>query len=400
MAQVKPVLAALGLLLLARPALADPLEDAQRRKLEELRSDIAGQVHLTALDMVDELVLGWKTEPVFAEATPVVLASVTVPVGMGAGMEALVENHLAEVLSANPATNVQLVHCPSCTSVVVHSGPEATVVSRGIDNPDALAQLEDTATQGQHALYVDIEAEGAFLVLRARLTRLTAQRPIVWSHTIASSTSVPSMLRAPQQLMTADEARDAYLDALQGRGEVRVPLRVVVRTYAQPPDQAAVAPPPFLWFQSGAELALTRGAGWTGSLIGGFSFIPDAYMGIMGQARASRLITGRVRSHSRPDVYAFFGASVTNVWGPGTEPFSGQVLTGDDILTNQNEDIINRDTFGTLQGGLDVRVGSRMGMSAYFEHMPSMRENPNMGAYVTILNVPFQSFGTEVAFWF
>ncbi len=397
---MKPLLAALGLCVLATSALADPLEDAQRRKLDELRSSVAGEVHLTALDMVDELVLGWKSEPVFADATPVVLASVTVPVGMGSGMGALIENHLADVLAANPGTHVQLVHCPSCTAVVVHSGPEATVVSRGIDNPDALAELEDTTSQNQHALYVDIEAEGAFLVLRARLTRMTRERPIVWSHTLASSTSVPSMLRAPGQLMTADEARDAYLDAIEGRGDVHVPLRVGVRTYAQPEDQAAVAPPPFLWFQSGAEVSLTRGAGWTGSLMGGFTFIPQAYAGLMGQARASRLITGRVRSHGRPDVYAFFGAAVINVWGPGTEPFSGRVLTADDILTAQEEDIVNRDTFGALQGGLDVRVGSRMGMSFFFEHMPSMRENPNMGAYVTIVNVPFQSLGTEVAFWF
>ncbi len=398
MAQVRAAL--LAWLLLPSLAVADPLEDAQRRKLEEWRGEVASEVHLSALDMVDELVLGWNEDPVFSTPTPVVLASVTVPAGLGSGMEALVENHLAEVLSANPGTNLQLVHCPGCTAVVVHSGPEATVVSRGIDNPDALAQLEDTTTQGQHALYLDIEAEGAFLVLRARLTRLTPERPIVWSHTLASSTTMTALLRAPDELITADEARDAWFDALEGRGDVRVPVRVVVRTYAQPDGQAAVAPPPFLWFQSGAEMSLTRGAGWTSSLIGGFSYIPQAYMGLMGQVRAGRLITGRVRSHSRPDVYLFAGAAVNNVWGPGTSPFQKDVLTADDILVAQDQDIVARTSFGSLQLGADVRVGSRMGMSFYFENLPAHGDNPNMGAYVIAFDIPFQSLGTEVAFWF
>lgn len=400
MAQVSRLFA-LGALCLSTVAWADPVDDAQQRKLDEVRSEIAGEVHLNALDMVDELVLGWKAEPVFADPTPVVLADVTVPVGMGAGMQALVENHLAEVLGANPSTNIQLVHCPSCTAVVVHSGPEATVVSRGIDNPDALDKLEDTASQGQHALYVDIEAQGAFLVLRARLTRLTPERPIVWSHTIASATSVPSMLRSPNQLVSAEEAREAYLDVLRGRGEIHVPLRLGVRTYAQPQDDAGgLAPPPFLWLQSGAEIDITRGGRWTTSMLGGFSFIPDAYMGISGQARVGFLMTGRVRSPNRPDVYGFLGTAVISVWGPGTESFGGENPTADDILTAQNEDIVNRDTFGALHAGVDVRVGSRVGLSLFYEHMPSMRDNPSMGSYVTVLNVPFQSLGTEVTLWF
>ncbi len=399
MAQVSRMfaLAALGL---STSAWADPFEDAQQRKLDEVRSEVAGDVHLHALDMVDELVLGWKEEPVFSDPTPVVLADVTVPVGMGAGMQALVENHLADVLGDNPGTHIQLVHCPSCTAVVVHSGPEATVVSRGIDNPDALEKLEDTASQGQHALYVDIEAQGAFLVLRARLTRLTPERPIVWSHTIASSTSVPSMLRKSDQLVSAEQARRDYLDVLTGRGDIHVPLRLGVRTYAQPEDGGALAPPPFWWIQSGAEIDITPGGRWTTSLLAGFSFIPDTYMGLSGQARAAYLVTGRVRSPNRPDIYVFLGSAVINVWGPGTESFGGDNPTADDILAAQLEDIVNRDIFGTVHAGVDVRVGSRVGMSLFYEHMPSMRENPSMGSYVTVLNVPFQSLGTEVTLWF
>ena len=401
MAKVKLAhMATAALALLAVPAWADPVADAMDRRLLEARASVAAEVHLHAFDLIDELVLGWKDEPVFAAPTGVVLADMGVPVGLGVGMQALLENHLGEVLGANPDTQLQLVHCPACTSVVVHSGPEATVVSRGMDQPDALEQLEGASLQSQHALYIDVEAQGAFLVLRARLTRLTPERPVVWSRTLASSTSLPSMLRAPDALTSADEARQAYLDLLEGRGSVHVPLRVGVRTYALPYDPTGLAPPPFLWVQSGVEVDLRRGGRWTGSMLGGFSFIPDAYMGIMGQARVGYLMTGRVRSMSRPDLYGFVGVSAISVWGPGTESFGSTTLTADDVLTAQDEGIVNRDTFGTIHAGVDLRVGRRIGLSFFYEHMPSMRDNPNMGSYVTILNVPFQSLGTEVTLWF
>ena len=105
-------------------------------------------------------------------------------------MQALLENHLSSVLLANPDTGIQLVHCPSCTGMVVRSGPEGTVISRGIDQPEVLAQLGENSDT--HALFVDVEAQGQFLVLRARLTRLTPELPVVWSRTFSSSTSTAS----------------------------------------------------------------------------------------------------------------------------------------------------------------------------------------------------------------
>ena len=44
---------------------AAPVEEAQRAELDRLRAEIAGQVQLTAYDLVDELVLTWKNEPIF-----------------------------------------------------------------------------------------------------------------------------------------------------------------------------------------------------------------------------------------------------------------------------------------------------------------------------------------------
>jgi hypothetical protein len=397
-AQVRRLLLAWIALMLGGPALAaTPEEEATAAELERVRKKVANQVHLSAFDLIDEMVWRLSKDPVFADPTPVVLADVTVPVGLGTGLSALVENHLTDVLLENPTTNVQLVHCPECTAVVVHSGPEGTVVSRGIDNPEALERL-GTQT-GQHALFLDIEAEGTWLVLRARMTRLTPDRPIVWSQTLASSTSSASLLRSGDDLKSADDAREEYLDALKGRGPISVPLRIALRTYAPPDDPQRVPPPPFLWVQSGVELSATRARGWTASLIAGYSFIPDAYQGLLGQARFKRLLTGRSRSLTRPDLYGFIGGAAVTVWGPATASFQNEPISADDILQAQNGDN-PRSIFGTFQVGLELRVGNRIGLSSYLEHMPSLRTSPNLGSYVRVLGVSYQSLGTEVTFWF
>lgn len=387
----------LGLCAAAPARAASTVEQAQLAELDRLRAEVADEVQLSAYDLVDELVYGWTSEPVFDKPTPVVLASVTVPVGLGTGLEALLENHLNAVLAANPTTNLQLVHCPTCTAVVVHSGPEATVVSRGIDDPAVLDELGGAT--GKHALFLDVEAEGTWLVLRARLTRLTPDLPIVWSHTIASSAGTPALLRQPHDLKSAAEARQDYLDALHDRGPVTIPLRFVVRSYARPAEDTGVPPPPFIWFQTGAELGATDARAWTASVLLGYSIIPEAYQGLMAQARISRLLTGRARSMSRPDLYAFVGAALLTVWGPATGAFQEEVLTADElILALQGDD--PRYTFGTLHLGLDLRLGNRIGLSTFLETMPSLSSTENIGSYADVAGIRFQSLGTEVTFCF
>ena len=306
--------------------------------------------------------------------------------------------HLATALVAHPDTQLQLVHCPACSAVVVHSGPEGTVVKRGVDDPEVLAKLG--ANTGRHALWVDIEAEGSFLVLRARLTKLTPELPIVWSHTRSSAASTPSLLRQPERLTTAAEARQDYLDALRSRGPIAVPLRFGIRTYATPNDaeQPGVAPPPFLWLQSGVEVATTDARAWTTSFIVGYSFIPQAYQGILAQARIKRLV-GRTRSLTRPNLYGYVGAAAVSVWGPATGAFSNEILTADQVLLSVDDEEGPRTSFGTLQVGAELRIGNRVGLSSFLETMPTYASSPNLGAYVPFV-FRWQALGTEVSFWF
>lgn len=377
---------------------ADPAEEAQRIELERARAQVADQVHLAAFDLIDELVYQLRQEPIFAEPTPVVLAGVSVPVGLGTGMQALLENHLAGVLIANPEANLQLVHCPQCTAVVVRSSAKGTVVSRGVDDPALLAELGVEA--GRHALFIDVEAEGAFLVLRARLTELSPSLPIVWSHTLSSSTSSPALLRDSTALKSAEEARAEYLDVLNGQGSVVIPARVSVRTYALPEgDNAGTAPPPFIWLQAGVELSPTVARRWTSGMTLGYALIPEAYQGLMAQARLSRLVSGQARSLTHPDLYLFGGLSLSTVWGPATASFRNQTLTLDEILTDTALDE-PRATFGALQLGAEVRLGNRVGFGVFLETMPQFKTSRNFGRYATLGPIEAHAFGAEVALCF
>ena len=119
----------------------------------------------------------------------------------------------------------------------------------------------------------------------------------------------------------------------------------------------------------------------------------------MAQSRISRLLTGRVRSHTRPDLYGFLGAAVISTWGPATASFREEQLTADELLTDSEGDD-PRSAYGALHIGADLRIGNRIGVSTFLETMPALRNSANLGDYVFFAGVGFQSLGTEVSFWF
>ncbi|MCA9569755.1 MAG: hypothetical protein KC656_18050, partial [Myxococcales bacterium] len=59
-----------------------------------------------------------------------------------------------------------------------------------------------------------------------------------------------------------------------------------------------------------------------------------------------------------------------------------------------------RYTFGAIHFGLDLRLGNRIGISAFLEHEPSLRRSNNLGAYTRLLGTDWDSFGTEVTVCF
>lgn len=373
---------------------ADEDEQAQRVELETLRAQVADQVQLTAFDMLDDLVFEWTQSPPFDEATPVFVADVSVPIGLGTALSSLLENHLAALLLANPSTNVVLSHCPSCQALVVHSGKDGTVVSRGLDNPEVLKRIGGAG--GKHGLHIDFAAEGAWLVLRARITKLTPDLPIVWSRTLTSAAGKASLLRSPIALKSAEDARNEYLDALHGRGLFDLTLRFNVRSYSA--GSSGIPPPPIVWLQTGAELSLTHAHAWLASTVLGISWLPEAYLGLMLETRISRLISGRTRSLTHPDVYLFFGGTVTTLNGPAIGPFRTE--NSDQIRREATSLTDTRATFGALHLGLEVRLGNRLGAGLFLENMPYYQTDGRIGEMLDLGIVELHSLGVEVSVWF
>lgn len=385
----------LGLALFSGAAQANPVEDAQRRALEDLRRRVANQVQLSAYDMLDQLVYEMTQAPPFDQPTLVFLADMTVPIGLGTGLEGLLENHLSSVLLGNPSSRLTLAHCPSCTAMVLQSGPAGTIVSRGLDNPEALAKLG--GAEGRHGLYIDFAAEGAWLVLRARITKLTPDLPIVWSKTLTSAAGAPSLLRQPTALKSAADARQEYLDALNDRRPIAVPIRFTLRSY-EISDDSGTAPPPVLWLQSGFEFALTQAHEWLASLVLGFAWLPEAYDGVMIQARMSRLISGTERSLTAPDLYLFLGGALMTLNGPAIAPFATDNF--DQLRQQAQGSLDTRATFGGLHLGFELRVGNRLGASVFLENMPAYNGTTRMGTFLSNDIIEFHSFGAEVSLWF
>lgn len=397
MRRISLVLLSALLPLVARAADSATVE-AQRAQVEALRKEVAGQLQLQAYDLLDELVYGWTQAPVFPVETPVVLADVTVPWGFGSGLQALLENHITGLLIKNPRSHMRLAHCPACTSMVVRSGAKGTVVSRGVDEPEALSAAS-AQSGSHHALFLDFEVEGSALVLRARVTSLEPSLPIVFAKTLSSSTSTAALLRSDEHLKSAAEARQEYLDALQGRGPLLVPMRLGIRSYASRPGDAPVMSAPFVWLQLGAELSLTQTRAWTASLSGGVSWAPQLHTAFLGQARISRLLTGSVTSLTHPDLYGFVGLSVISVHGQSALAFQEKVPTLENLklqLTG-NEPTA---TFSALQVGLELRIKNRLGAGIFLENLPSLGSAQAIGRYVNLGIIQFQSLGAEVSVCF
>jgi hypothetical protein len=386
----------LVLLLLARSARAADAAPEQERQLELLRAEVGSEVQLQAAGLLDELVYQWTQQPPFEADTLVVLAGLSVPVGLGTGLEAYLENHFSGLAVKHPATRVQLAHCPACSAWVFHSAAEGTTVSRGFDNPQSLERA-GLASSARHALFLDFEAEGSSLVLRARITTLDAQQRIVFARTLSTATGVPALLRSGERLVSAREARQEYLDALSGRLFL-VNVRLGVRTY-RAGDNGLVAASPFLWLNVGLEASFSQARAWTAALIGGVSWLPDSHVAVQAQAKLARLLTGNTVSLTTPDLYAFVAGSVFFGQGQAMLLFRGGLPTLDDILNTQSGNL-PRSTLGMLSIGLELRIKNRIGLVAYLESLPGLEGSQNVGNFLDLGFIRFQAIGVEVSFCF
>ena len=376
------------------------VDEENRAKVELLRAEIANQVQLHAFDLLDELVFSWKEAPPFASSTLVILADVVAPVSYGSGFEALIENHIAQLLIANAEANMALAHCPACHALLVHSGESGTVISRGVDQPKSLAKLRGQSG-AEYALFLDFEAEGTSLVLRARVTRLDDELRIVYARTMTTRLSPAPLLRKSSRLVSAEQAREDYEALLDGRGPIAIPVRMVLSAFAPNTDGLGF-PIPIPWLQAGAELSLGQARAWTGSLMVGATFLPQFQSGIMVQARFHRLLTGSSYSLTSPNLYASVGVALAGLAGPGAALL---VPVSENPITNLLGSFA---TYPSVQAGLELRFNQRISACVIIESMPTLWTSDNVGNWsneiapegIDLSFLPVNSVGMEVSFIF
>jgi hypothetical protein len=380
-------------------------EDMQRAQVERLRLEMTNTLHLKAYDLVDELVYGWTQAPPFATDTAVVVGDVVVPYGFGSGLEALVENHLTGLLTKHTETHVRLAHCPACHALTVRSTAKGTTIARGIDQPEALRDA-GVAVSARHALFLDFEAEGAALVLRARLTTLDDDLTIVGARTLSSSTSSAALLRAGDTLVSAEAAQKQYLDALTQRGPLTVPLRLAVVQFSPPSEDPETGAPagigtvPLLWLQVGAEMGINHARAWTGTFTVGGTWLPQLYSGFMGEVRVSRLLTGAAASLTQPNLYAFLGGSLVTLFGPSALLLRDDAPNLADLIAASTGVSTPMTVYPALSLGLDLRIGNRVGAGLFVQTAPTLASSPSIGRYLDFGLVQVHAIGGEVTLCF
>jgi hypothetical protein len=384
---------------------------ADMAEADALRASFASNIELKAADLLDELVFSWTQNPIFSAETGIVVAEISVPIGLGTGLESYLENHLSSLLLHNPSTKLKLVHCPDCTAIVVHSGAKSTVIGKGLNQPEVLSSLAGNAS-AKYALFLDFEAEKSSLVLRTRITELTPALPIVYARTLSSATSATALLRSPTELKSAADARREYLALLRDKGAFSFPVRVIVRNYAQPDSgfssynasgqmiSASLAVPPFVWFEAGLETAFTQEKLWSAEVSLGFTSQDKSHDGWSAGGRISRLLFAPARSLTNPDLYAFAGASVLNLRGSSAALFRKDPPTTDQLIADLAGNT-PRSSFATYRLGLEMRVKNRISLSTFLETMPTFQNSTQtFGSYVDAGITTFQCAGVEVGFWF
>ncbi|MEY3901541.1 MAG: hypothetical protein RL189_847 [Pseudomonadota bacterium] len=387
---------------------SEPVLPEEVSLLERSRAAVASELQLMSADLLDEFVFGLKVNPIFATRSNVVLGGVNVPYGFGAGMTAYLENHFAELILKNPETRMELVHCPECSAVVAHSGPRATVMGRGLRLNEVLSSA-GIGTIAKYAVFMDIEAEKSQLVLRGRITEIRENLPIVYARTISTSTTSPVLLRSSANLKSASEARQEYLDVLRNSPFFSFPIRVGVHNYAQYSPQATdpwveraagggLLIPPLVWFIVGAETSFSQSRVWTAEFNLGITNQIDSHDGWLAGGRFSRLISGRMRSLTEPDLYLVLGGAVTSLRGNTAASFRKNSLNVAEIIAKRTG-AQPRASFSSFRLALEARVKNRVSLSAFLESMPAFSGSSNFGTYLDA-GLQFQSAGMEVGFWF
>lgn len=348
---------------------------------EVIRMDI----RLMGADLVDEMIYDWKKQPPSREALPLVVAELVAPVGLDDRFQVEMENRLSEVLRFNPDVSVSLVHCSLCTRMIAKSTPQGTILARGIDQPEVLTELE-REMPGRKALSLHFEAAGRELQLRAHIFELTPPQKIVWSKTYSTSMSARRALQSPTHLVGIDEARKEQDDIIAGRTTLQVVTRPVLRIFNSADPAIQVAPIPFV--EQSVENQLMPDRAVTSALTLGFASLKDSLSAWTVGGHVAKMLGSP--SLTMPDLYMFFGVHYIRMRGPTASAFSseGEILYLKAIKPTAEP----KASLGVFRLGLEVRIKYRLGMLAFLENYPTLKQSKTVETK-SVLGLSYQALG-------
>lgn len=342
---------------------------------EVVRMDI----RLMGTDLVDELVYEWKKSPVSSEPTPLILAEVIAPVGLDDRFQIEMENRLAEVLRLSPGVPISLVHCSVCARMVAKSTPQGTLISRGIDQPEVLNELEKQFP-GRQALSLHFEATGRELQLRARIFELKPPQKIVWAKTLSTSMSARRALQDPARIVGVEEARREQNEILAGRSTLGFTSRPVIRIFNSAESAVQVAPLPF--FEQSVESQLLPNRTVTAGFTLGFTSLKDSVQAWTVGGHISKLIGEP--SLINPDLLVFLGAHYIRMRGPTAAVFSADGETR--YLLAIKPEAEPKATLVAFRLGLEMHIKYRLGMLAFMENVPILKNSETVATKKAILS--------------
>ena len=350
-------------------------------------------LRLTGADLVDDLIYTWIQSAPVSGPTNLIIAEIDAPIGVDARFEQDIENHLFEVLRANPRVPLRLVHCAPCRQFIAVSNPKRTTLGRFLSTPEGQEQL---ARYPQlHALSLHFDVVGTDLHLWAEIYETKPPQRVVWSRRYSQKTTARSVLQEPAQLVSIQAAREEQRRLIEGRDTLQAVTRFPVRTFAGNTEGSAQAAevPPLLFLEQSLEATLSPKRNKRVGLSLGLTSIKGTMQGWSFGTSYQHLLFRNESSLSDPDVYLRLAAVFMRLEGPGSAVFSQNQIDVNKLI-NSNDDF--RASMTAFQIGLETHVKYRFGISAFLEYIPVLDSSQVIATRRFL--IPYHSIGIAGVF--
>ncbi len=353
---------------------------------ERTRAAQAMQLHLMAADLLDELVYQWTRQaPLPGAPQKVVLMRLSTPLGLNQQLSSFLENHFYNLLLKNPQTGLVMTYCGSCLELTSYSSSRQTLLAQGAAIPEILEIAKQEAPYG---LYLDLEASGSELHLRAYLTDF-AQNQIVATKSLVTNSSHPPLLRVAKRLSSVEDTRQEYIEILQGRR--RWHLLAGLRANILKTTSSNITALPFVWGQVGVEAMSDAARKWMADFQLGFASLPGEYNAQQVSSRIYRLWDHETIDLIAPNIFGFIGFGYWNIDGNSALFFENNDALSPGVIAARSllKESRPRSQNVSLTLGLEVRLTELFRFGLFAESFLNQDSNKNFTDTIDSYGIDF-----------